>query len=376
MHDLNRIVRDLQESLSLDKHPVAVLIGAGCPVSIRVPSGLDTVPLIPDVGGLTSQIREELKDDPSFKLLWSQFEEDESENITIEDLLSRARLLIRIVGRGNARGLKGDDLAEIEKKMCACISRIVRQELSDSNSPYHGFVDWLAGISRKKAVEVFTTNYDLLLEQALEDRQVPYFDGFIGSRNPFFDLRAIEEDHAPSRWVRLWKLHGSIGWRQLSGGKVTRTFPLPDDSDGLLIHPSELKYDQSRRMPYLAMMDRLRAFLRQPSAFLLTVGYSYADDHLNEMIMQGIRGNPTSASHGLLFKKLDEEVYAKKISAKIPPNMTLISKDKGVVRGVEDKWLPKDLSAPQPSPAECDLGDFLNLSNFLRSLSPVKADLR
>lgn len=373
MHDLSRIQRDLQESLSLDKHPVAVLIGAGCPLAVRIPTdGGGTNALIPDVRGLTDHVKAALVSDVSFKNICDQFVEDGKTEATIEDMLSRVRLLARVVGNGSVRGLTHAALVDVEKALCAEISQVVRAELPTDNSPYHYLVDWVGAISRAKPLQLFTTNYDLLMEQALEDRQIPFFDGFIGARAPFFDLRAIEDEQAPSRWVRLWKLHGSINWKYSENGSVTRCFPVPPGSDGVLIHPSELKYDESRRMPYLAMMDRLRNFLKQPSAFLVTVGYSFADDHLNEVIMQGVRGNPTSAAYALLYKNLSEELAADKLSTKLPTNISIVARDAGVVRGDRAEWLVDPDANPGVAGTVSELGDFGAFAKFLRSLASAK----
>ena len=51
------------------------------------------------------------------------------------------------------------------------------------------FVIWLNWLSRDFTKEVFTTNYDLILEKSFESLQVPYFDGFNGSNEPFFLAR-------------------------------------------------------------------------------------------------------------------------------------------------------------------------------------------
>lgn len=374
MHDFARTQRDLQESLSLDKHPVAILLGAGCPLAVRIPDPAGgTKPLIPDIRGLTEAIKLKLATDASFKNLSQQFAKDEQLDFTIEDALSRVRLLARVAGNEGARGLTRTNLQALELALCAEISTLVRAELPDESTAYHKLVDWISAIARAKPLQLFTTNYDLLIEQALEDRQVPYFDGFIGSRNPFFDIRAIEEEQAPTRWVRYWKLHGSINWKYLANGIVCRCFPVPDNAAGVLIHPSELKYDQSRRMPYLAMLDRLRNFLRQPSAFFVTVGYSFADEHLNEVIVQGLRGNPTAACFGLLYKTLDEEQAAKRLSTRLPTNVSLVARNAGVIRGTEAAWSPSSDAAPGTAATVSELGDFGKFADFVRSLAPAKA---
>lgn len=376
MHDLERIRQDLQESLSLDKHPVALLVGAGCPVSIRVPNaGGGTDPLIPDVAGLTEAVARALAADRSFCVLVEQFKEDGKNVYTIEDLLSHVRLLARIVGGADARGLDAKALKDLEDALCRQIVASVRRELPEKETPYHHLADWIGGVPRKSAIDLFTTNYDLLLEQALEDRDIPFFDGFVGARKPFFDLRAIEDDPLPSRWARIWKLHGSVNWRLRSAGRVVRS---DDDTtatgDGILIHPSELKYDQSRRMPYLAMIDRLRHCLRQPSAFIVTVGYSYTDEHLNEVLLQGLRSNPKAAAFGLLYKSLVDEPGAKKVSERLPRNLTLLASDIGVVRGVAGPWLSDPSAGASSGPVTNSLGDFVKFAAFLKALC-ARADV-
>jgi len=47
--------------------------------------------------------------------------------------------------------------------------------------PHRRFAKWLLKTSRQSPVEIFTVNYDVLLECALEAERVPLFDGFVGS---------------------------------------------------------------------------------------------------------------------------------------------------------------------------------------------------
>ncbi|MCZ8488372.1 SIR2 family protein [Vibrio lentus] len=44
-----------------------------------------------------------------------------------------------------------------------------------ANTPYHDLCTWIGSIDRRMPIELFTTNYDLLLEEALEDEEIPYF---------------------------------------------------------------------------------------------------------------------------------------------------------------------------------------------------------
>ncbi|MDU6794961.1 MAG: SIR2 family protein, partial [Staphylococcus sp.] len=77
---------------------------------------------------------------------------------------------------------------------------------------------------RKSPINIFTTNYDLYNEQALDLLSFPYNNGFVGtykrSFNPASYKYAYVEDMNLSKhiWERvpnfynLYKLHGSISW--------------------------------------------------------------------------------------------------------------------------------------------------------------------
>ena len=239
---------------------------------------------------------------------------------------------------------------------------------------------WIHALpDRDFPVEVFTTNYDLLMEQALERLRVPYFDGFVGSHRTFFDVSSMDEDRFPARWARVWKLHGSINWRQSKDDQVvTRGESFSPGEERRLIHPSHLKYEESRRMPYLAMIDRLRAFFRHSPVVLVTCGFSFSDQHLNEVIQQGLEGNATAICFALLHGKL--EVYGEAIQlATVRPNLNLLASEAAIVGRRRGSWSASTDEAASnvektgagaallegPPPPRFLLGDFARFGQFL-----------
>lgn len=379
----------LQQALVSNKMRVGTFLGAGCPLAIRVPNGAWTKPLIPDIAGLTTEVREVIQA--------SQNHKDRLENVlrrlkdsgipvpNVEEILSHVRALHEVIGTSNIDGLSKRDLDELDVEICRVTNDVVKVRLPSGDTPYHHLATWIGAIARVHAVEIFTSNYDLLMEQALEERKVPYFDGFVGSDRTFFDLTSMEQDNLPPRWARLWKVHGSINWWQSSTGEIQRRADAPGDR--LLIHPSHLKYTQSRRMPYLAMLDRLRAFLSAGQVVLMTCGYSFTDQHVNEIIFQGLSGNPKAICFGLLFgdRVKSPEAVAQ---ARKHANFSLLAADGAVLGTVDNDWhsIAKtehafhglavrtgDLAGRSISPIErCKfmLGDFRTLGDFLaRELS-------
>ena len=376
MTDFTKQISYLQQILSSDKRPIGLFLGAGCPMGIRLENG---EPLIPDVNGITRSVCDYLKECESFEIVRKHSRENQQGDPTVEDFLTHIRSLISVAGKGNVRGLSAEKLVQLDKVICDQIHKIVDKNLPKTNTPYHELASWVRAAEREYPIEVFTTNYDLLIEQAFEKLGVPYFDGFAGALHPSFDLRAIEEDQLPYRWARVWKLHGSINWL-LSNNKVIRGM---GNGERRVIHPSHLKYHESRRMPYLAMMDRLRRFLRNGTAVLIICGYSFRDEHINEVILQGLQSIGTTAAFGLLFGKIRNYEEATKL-AKEQPNLSLLARDGAVIGSQELFWPVLEVSPNDNDwvqwtktchgsnktgfQAEFGLGDFVVFGKFLQSI--------
>lgn len=361
-----------------------MFLAAGCPMSIR--HSETNEPLIPDVQQLTTAVFQSLDSSEhgdSFKTVLGHFVSDGKDLPNIETFLSHVRALRNVAGQDEVRGIGAADLVALDQAACHRIVEIVSKCLPHADTAYHKLAAWVGAIQRAHPVELFTTNYDLLLEEALEANRIPYFDGFVGSRLTFFDTHAMEEDVLPARWARLWKLHGSINWQKDDQNTVRRgqaTSPI----EHCLIHPSHLKYDESRRMPYLAMIDRLRSFLRRPNSVLVISGYSFGDDHLNEVLIQGLQGNATAVVYTLLYGPLNN--YPKAIRlASSRANLTLLANDEAVIGTRRGPWSAEESEELKALPfnpvqwvaAATDsdetrtaftLGDFANLGRFLEDL--------
>lgn len=358
-----RRTTDLLQRLAPGKMRVGFLIGAGCPLAVQVPDGATTKPLIPEIAGLTKQVKEILdagSDDikSATAAAWKRVVDCGTPTPTVEDVLSHIRMLKSLCGSGGIDGFTEQTLVKLDSAICEQVRIIASRSLPTSDTPYHVLASWIQAIARDKAVEIFTTNYDLLLEQALEEQRVPYFDGFVGSHSAFLDLESMAEDDLPARWPRLWKIHGSINWWMTEKKKIRRSCDMIA-GEQLLIYPSHLKYDQSRQMPYYAMLDRLRVFLRSDQCVLLTCGYSFGDQHINASIGQGLSGNPKAACIAMIF---NDRINAPKAIelAKRHANLTLLAADGGVVGTIERNWdsVVKEDNAAYPIAVGTDLPDW------------------
>ena len=199
-------------------------------------------------------------------------------------------------------GLTGSQAKDLDTTIC----RLIITELSTSKvdlDPVRNLAAWVARADYVKPIELFTVNYDSLLEQALEAQGVPFFDGFVGSLRARFRTDMVEASSGdtdvwlPSFYARLWKLHGSVNWTWDTDGpmdQVVRLGSAIPAGELAAIFPSDAKYEESRRMPFVVLQDRMRRALNEPETLFLVSGYSWADDHLNELIFDAVSRRPRS----------------------------------------------------------------------------------
>ena len=156
------------------------------------------------------------------------------------------------------------------------------------------FVDTLfnhasAGVhERRKSVNIFTTNYDTLLEDALALNKVSYWDGFDGGAVAHRTQKYGEPIPANGQRANLIKMHGSIDWFLCDKGDVWRVrendlYPKADRR--VLIYPQATKYVATQQDPFSTQFDLFRKSLNSANSNILAVcGYSFGDDHINNEI--------------------------------------------------------------------------------------------
>jgi hypothetical protein len=381
LHDPIRHLEYLRQSLSQDKKPIGFFISAGCPLAVTMPTK-EEWPLIPDVKNLTDWINKELTDNEKYQNLLLELEKTKKDKNNIEDILSFIRGLQQVSEGGEVRGFSESDLNEIEKAVCQKIVQRINVSLPDTQTPYHKLVKWISSIDREFPTEIFTTNYDLLMEDALDYLEVPYFDGFVGSRKSFFDLRAVEDNSISKHWTRLWKIHGSINWNQVEYNgvkKIYRSSEVKLEANHL-IYPSHLKYEQSRKMPYLALIDQLNRFIREKSSLLILSGYSFNDEHLNDTIINALKANPSAMVLAFMFDtyfikdEIERYPNANKL-ARDRHNLNIWTFDKAIIGTNLGDWKVQKTTDDNdikqfitPEDGSVKLGDFSVFADFLKML--------
>lgn len=251
----------------------------------------------------------------------------------IETILTRIRLLQQALGPAQVYGLDSEGYKVLGAEVCKKIGEVVGATLPEERNPYTELVSWVSGTMRTHAVEIFTTNYDLLFEEAFERSRTSYFDGFTGGHAPFFDPVSVASDDLPPRWSRLWKLHGSLGWA-LEGNSVVRG---RGREAAQLVYPDHLKYELTQKQPYSALFERLRQFLLTPDSLLLTTGFSFRDAHICAVLDEALAMNANASVMAFQYMSLAHEGAACQL-AYDRPNLSVYAADGAVIGGVKGTW--------------------------------------
>ena len=255
------------------------LIGAGC-------SACADKPLI---GRLTEKVLEGSED----KLL-QQFRDLRKigdRPATIEDLIN---FLLRYKGilEATESGAHPITVDEIDY----WLTHIKREIVSNINdnwkaSPHHQ--RFLRRVrSQRRPRDIFSLNYDTLLEASLDELRLPYTDGFRGTERAWFDPDIFDEKS--TIMYRIFKLHGSVNWTRDNEDHVRRGRGFNRGAaEPIVVYPSEQKYLQTQYGIYETLIGRFRNRLREPGAnnYLVVLGYSFNDTHITEAICDSINAD-------------------------------------------------------------------------------------
>lgn len=211
---------------------------------------------------------------------------------------------------------------ELQTGMQAFAQSILASEAgiatSDHEQRDHAFntlVTFLMSFASRTGVRdrlnIFTTNYDRLIEAGAELAGLHLLDRFLGKLMPIFRSSRLDLDmhynppgiRGEPRYLegvaRYTKLHGSVDWVQT--GKDIRRIGLPFGAASvdpylqapglsgataheLMIYPNAAKDRETADYPYVELFRDLAAAVCRPNSTLVTYGYSFGDEHINRVI--------------------------------------------------------------------------------------------
>jgi hypothetical protein len=239
----------------------------------------------------------------------------------VEDQLRVANELLRgleILDDAKAAILR----EELEAGMKAFSESILKSEAGIATAPdaqreraFTALVTFLMSFASRTGtrdrLNIFTTNYDRLIEAGAELAGLHLLDRFLGNLMPIFRSSRLDLDmhynppgiRGEPRYLegvaRFIKLHGSVDWVQ--SGKDIRRIGLPFGTDTvepylqapglggatahkLMIYPNAAKDRETADYPYVELFRDLAAAVCRPNSTLVTYGYSFCDEHINRVI--------------------------------------------------------------------------------------------
>lgn len=240
----------------------------------------------------------------------------------LEDQLRVANELLRgleILQQGDkAKALRGelrDGMQAFAQSILASERGIATAEDGNREHAFNTLVTFLMSFASRTGVRdrlnIFTTNYDRLIEAGAELAGLHLLDRFLGNLMPIFRSSRLDLDmhynppgiRGEPRYLegvaRYTKLHGSVDWVQ--AGKDIRRLGLPFGAEhvdpylkapnlgeatahSLMIYPNAAKDRETADYPYVELFRDLAAAVCRPNSTLVTYGYSFGDEHINRVI--------------------------------------------------------------------------------------------
>lgn len=228
----------------------------------------------------------------------------------IENLLSLCKMKLELMEVRAKEAEKTDPEGPIRKLRifietaeCAILENVDFVDQATDLPAHRGLIQKFAKRAvDKPRVKVFTTNYDLCIEEAASRLGIVLVDGFSHSAEQRFNRDYFQHDvvrrqtsGTKSDYIdgvfHLYKLHGSIDWRRRADGVVIRSRASDPGLKPVLIYPRSTKYQEAFETPYLDMFAALQAALREPDTALLVAGFGFADDHISAPIWSALESN-------------------------------------------------------------------------------------
>lgn len=174
-----------------------------------------------------------------------------------------------------------------------------------------------------KVINIFTTNYDILIERSLENLSLDFQDGFNGRIKPiysnsFYGRLLSKQSNMTGKTFELpifnlYKIHGSISWKEDSEKNIIY---YSDYKQKLQLVHSMIENKQDFLGEYFKQLsiinptkdklqstflntnyyDLLRIFSNELEKFnsaLFVFGFSFADEHIKQLIERVLAFNPT-----------------------------------------------------------------------------------
>lgn len=265
------------------------LLGAGC--SSNIVNGKET-----GIPGMVALYDTFFDDNPKFTIAKKVMKGEFDKNL---EKLLEAMGAVQVVN-----SISKID-SDIDKKILQ-VQSFIRKKIQEGlngqevKEIYKNFYTKITQRSRKSAISIFTTNYDLFNEIALDELGFPYNNAFTGSYrrkfNPIsYNYMYVENMNLNrdvwervSTFFNLIKLHGSISWVRKDDEIWEQDYKAIKEDETVMIYPTPLKDRTTLMTPYSDLFRVMENKIVRKNSALIVLGYSFSDDHINRVILNGL----------------------------------------------------------------------------------------
>lgn len=220
-----------------------------------------------------------------------------------------------VFDEGSKRSLKCTKLIRIIenvifKEINIDFSTVTQREVLDT---YQRFYQKVALRNKDLSrISVFTTNNDLYNETALDSMNIHFVNGFGGGLHKYFNPALfnytyskrmnlnVDKYEPVENMVYLYKIHGSVNWiyNESSHNSFFNIMEVNklnenDSESGVIIYPTPTKQNKSLGAPYVDLFREFQHKLLEHNTVLFVIGYSFSDQHVNDIIYRALATNTT-----------------------------------------------------------------------------------
>lgn len=232
---------------------------------------------------------------------------------------------------------------------------------------------------RSKQANIYSTNIDLMVENAVEAVEVEFNDGFIGSIKPVFNEANFqktirkESTHFQNSTelpvFNLLKMHGSVNWKDV-GDKIINDYDLSVvshvkevleryeegvfpkyDKDNTkiaqqivehgdysafieaynqfqIVNPTKRKFSETvMDVHFYELMRMFSNSLEKENSLLFVMGFSFADEHIRNIVKRALKTNPTLMVVVFAYKDKENESFRSKFGEEFS-NLIIVTPSK------------------------------------------------
>ena len=257
--------------------------------------------------------------------LMKDFDDDESKGMTANDFLTEK--IIEVSRKVLNDTYEFDENSKIKENLVGYYSFIksIIDVLNVSNSR-----------QTPKTANVFTTNYDLFIEKAVDElllnNRFVFNDGAKGyfkrkldssNYNQVVSYRGLNDNYIseiPS--ITLIKPHGSVNWQE--DQEIIYICDTIAESP-VIVKPTGLEgQDTFLNNHFHEMLRVFQLELDKPQTVLFIIGFSFQDKHIGKMIMRALE-NPELMIYAFGYSDSDKQTYMDNLGIKsLPGNFKIL----------------------------------------------------